>query len=150
MRKPADLLSSGILNAIGVGALIEGIRLDLGKPTEPGPGFYPFIIGIILIVLASTLLIQALRGRTTGSEPFGELRGSAILIASISFCVLTLEPLGYVISMFFLAVIVQCVLQNKSWWRIALVGFVLSIGSYVLFDTLLGVLLPRGILEGIF
>jgi hypothetical protein len=53
---------------------------------------------------------------------------------------------GYVISTIMLSAVVLRVLETKSWWVLAVVSLVLSIGSYLLFVRLLGVTLPNGIL----
>ncbi len=58
-----------------------------------------------------------------------------------------LERVGYVISTIMLSVVILRILETKSWWVLAGVSLILSIGSYVVFDRLLGVTLPSGILK---
>ena len=43
MRKGGDIFASIFFICIGVGFAVGGIRLHLGTPTEPQPGFFPFL-----------------------------------------------------------------------------------------------------------
>ncbi len=136
-----------ILILIGAGVIVGALKLRVGSATEPQPGFFPFVGGVLLLVLSSVLLVQALRGRGIGSRAFGELRRPAILIAAMVVYVIILEGVGYVIATIILSAVILRILETKSWWALAVVSLVLSIGSYLLFDRLLGVTLPSGILR---
>jgi putative tricarboxylic transport membrane protein len=59
----------------------------------------------------------------------------------------TLDPLGYIISTIFLSVVILRILDSKSWWKLSAVSFASSIGTFVLFDRILGVTLPLGVLK---
>jgi hypothetical protein len=124
MRKTGDILGSLILIFAGIMVIIGSIGLRLGTPTEPQPGFLPFVSAIILIILSLILLIQAFHGSSTGFQ--------TVVIATI-----------------ILSAVILRVLDTRTWWKVAAVSLALSIGSYVLFDGLLGVTLPHGILEGV-
>ena len=145
-QKLKDSLAGVILILIGAGVIIGALKLRVGSATEPQPGFFPFVGGALLLVLSSILLVQALRGRSLGTKAFGELRRPAILIAAMVVYVMILDGVGYVIATIMLSAVVLRILETKSWWVLAVVSLVLSIGSYVLFDRLLGVTLPSGIL----
>jgi putative tricarboxylic transport membrane protein len=64
--------------------------------------------------------------------------------------VLIFDIAGYILATVILSVIVLRVLEPKTRWIFAVVSLILAIGSYLLFDRLLGVLLPGGILERFF
>ena len=149
MIQKGDLFASlfGIL--LGAAVIIGSIRLRLGTPTEPQPGFYPFMAGIILIVLCGILLIRAFSGRSPGGETIGEIRRPVILILGLFVYSVVLDLLGYVIATVILSGVVLCVLDTKGWWKIAVISLVLSCGTYFLFDRLLDVSLPVGILAGL-
>jgi len=40
-------------------------------------------------------------------------------------------------------------LESKSWWKLVTISVAASIGTYVLFDRIMGVTLPLGILKGV-
>jgi len=139
-------LAGLIFVLIGVGVIIGALTLRVGSATEPQPGFFPFVGGVLLLILSSILFVQGLRGRSLGTKAFGELRRPAILIVAMVVYVVILDGVGYVIATIMLSAIVLRILETKSWWVIVVASLVLSVGSYILFDRLLGVTLPNGIL----
>jgi putative tricarboxylic transport membrane protein len=149
MRKTSDVWASLILIFIGVMVVFSSIKLHLGTPREPQPGFFPFVSALILITLSVLLLVHAFRGHSTGFRAFGDLWRPVALIIDLFFYSIFLDFLGYVIATIVLSVVILLVLDTKTWWKLAVVSLALSIGSYLLFDRLLGVTLPHGILEGI-
>jgi putative tricarboxylic transport membrane protein len=148
MRRKGDVLGSLFCILIGGAVMIASARLRLGTPGEPQPGFFPFTAGMILAGLALILLIQALLGRGQKAEAFGELWRPVILIIGLLVYSIVLDFLGYVVATIILSVVILRVLDTKTWWKLAAVSLVLSIGTYLLFDRLLGVELP-GILAGL-
>jgi putative tricarboxylic transport membrane protein len=146
MRKTGDVIGSLVLLFVSAWAIIGGIKLHLGKASEPQPGFFPFWGGVVIAVLSGILLVQALSGRSKGSEPFGALWRPLIMIIGLIVYVAFLDSLGYIISTLVLAIILLRVLGTKKPWVLALAALIIAFVSYVLFDRLLNVTLPRGVL----
>ena len=145
MRKSGQIVMGICFLGIGVGFTIGAIRLEIGRPTEPQPGFFPFLDGVILIVLSAIFLFQALGGRAGETHAFGKLWGPAIMVLGLILYVASLETLGYIICTALLAAVMLRVLETR--FRVLVpVSLLLAIGSYTLFDRLLGVPLPGGLL----
>jgi len=134
--------------SIGIGFTIGAIHLQIGRPTEPQPGFFPFLDGVTLIVLSAIFLFQALGGRAGETHAFGKLRGPAIVVLGLILYVASLDTLGYIIATAFLSAVMLWVLETRSRVLVA-VSLLLSIGTYTLFSRLLGVTLPGGLLAKI-
>lgn len=149
MKKRGDIVGSFFGTFIGVAVMIGAIRLRLGTPSEPQPGFFPFVAGVILVVLCVILLLRAFSGRGEGADPFGELWRPAILAIGLFTYSLLLDSMGYIIATIILSLVVLRVLDTKTWLKLVAISLILSIGTYFLFDRLLDVPLPRGILTGI-
>ena len=149
MRKSGDVLASLFLIFVGMGVIIGGSKLSIGTVREPQAGFFPFVGGVSLIVLCLILLIQGLRGRSAGIQAFGELLRPVFLILGMVVYILLFDLVGYIIATIILSIIVLRILDTKSWWVIAGVSFSLAVGTYILFDRLLSMPLPGGILERI-
>jgi putative tricarboxylic transport membrane protein len=150
MRKLGDLFASLFFIALGIGVTVGGIRLGLGKIVEPEPGFFPFLSGVTLTILSLVLFFQALIGRRAGTRASGKLWRPAAIVMGLVIYVLIFDIAGYILSTVILSVIVLRVLEPKTRWIFAVVSLILAVGSYLLFDRLLGVLLPGGILERFF
>jgi putative tricarboxylic transport membrane protein len=145
MRKSGDIVVGLFFLAIGIVFMIGAVKLKVGVPTEPRPGFFPFIDGIILIVLSGLFLFQAWGGKAGRSQAFGKMGGPILVVLTLILYVVTLETLGYIITTTILSAVVMKVMETRP--RIlVLVSLTLAVVSYLLFDRLLGVTLPRGLL----
>jgi putative tricarboxylic transport membrane protein len=132
---------------MGAGAVVGAVQLQIGSPDEPQPGFFPFLAGLILVVLSGLLIIQALRGRSSGGEPFTHLKQPVLAMLGLVGYVLLLEPLGYVLATAALTAVLLFVLKVRRGLSYWLTLVLLPVGSYFLFDRLLDVPLPEGILS---
>jgi putative tricarboxylic transport membrane protein len=146
MRKLGDVIGGLFLLFISIGAILGAMRLHVGKVSEPQPGFFPFCGGVALAVVSGILLFQALSGRSKGTEAFGALWRPIIMIIGLVVYVALLDSLGYIIATIVLSAILLRVLGTKKWWVLAMATLIIAFGSYILFDRLLNVTLPGGIL----
>lgn len=146
MRNAADRVGSFFLFILGLGAVFGAIRLKVGSPTEPQPGFFPFLGGLSLIVLSTIIFIKGRIGQSQEKIAFGEVGRPALLLVVMVGLVAVLGSVGYVIGTFIASGLILRILKVKSWWTLILTSLCLSIGTYVLFDKLLGIDLPVGVL----
>jgi putative tricarboxylic transport membrane protein len=146
-RNWSDIIGSLILIIIGTSVVVGSIRLRIGTPTNPQPGFFPFLGGVILVGLSLILLAYGWRGHGKRIEAFGEIRRPAILVMAMAGYVGVLDHLGYVPATFLIALVILRVLGVKSWKVLGLASVLLAGGTYLLFARLLGIELPAGILE---
>jgi putative tricarboxylic transport membrane protein len=145
MRKPGQIVAGLCFLAIGIGFTVGAVKLQIGVPTEPQPGFFPFWDGVILIALSAVFLFKAWGGQVGESQAFGRLGGPAVVVLALVLYVATMETLGYVITTALLSAAVLKVLETKS-RVLVLMSLILSVASYLIFDRLLGVTLPLGLL----
>jgi hypothetical protein len=145
MRKPGQIVAGLCFLAIGIGFTVGAVRLQIGVPTEPQPGFFPFWDGVILIALSAVFLFQAWGGRVGESHAFGRLGGPAVVVLALVLYVATMETVGYVITTALLSAAVLKVLETKP-RVLVLMSLILAVASYLIFDRLLGVTLPLGLL----
>jgi putative tricarboxylic transport membrane protein len=147
MRKPGEIIVGLCFLAIGIGFTAGAVKLQIGVPTEPRPGFFPFMDGIILIVLSALFLIYTRSKRTEENDcqVAGKLSGPILIVLTLILYVATLEMLGYVITTALLSAVVLKVMETKL-RVLVLVSLILPVVSYLIFDRLLGVTLPRGLL----
>jgi putative tricarboxylic transport membrane protein len=147
MKNLTDMAGSLVLILLGIGAVIGAIGLRVGTPTEPQPGFFPFLSGAFIIILSSIIFVQGCLGRSKSKISLGEIQRPAMLVAVLIVFVALLEPLGYVIASPFVVALVLRIMGIKSWRVLLVTSLALSIGTFVLFDRLLGITLPVGILS---
>jgi putative tricarboxylic transport membrane protein len=146
MKNAGDAVGSLFLFLLGIGAVFGAIRLKVGSPTEPQPGFFPFLGGFSLIVLSTIIFFKGRIGQSQEKIAFGEIGRPALLLAVMIALVAVLDSVGYVVGTFLASGIILRILNVKSWRIIIFTSLCLSIGTYVLFDKLLGIDLPVGVL----
>lgn len=114
---------------------------------EPvGPRAFPMITAALIGICGTVLLIQG-GGK---AEPVGDrtLWGLLMLVATLFVYAIAFERLGYILSTLAMAAVVAR-LFGASWVQAGISGVVLSVGSYLLFDHGLDVVLPTGVLGGL-
>lgn len=127
--------------------------ISLGYPrgtmAQPGPGLYPLLLGILVLVASIGSLIFDLLNPIQGTLkiPKGNNLGRVLAVAggAVSY-VLLLPYAGHLLASMVVVFVVFQAMGLPSWP--AKIGFtiVLALGSYYLFDVLLKVPLPKGIL----
>jgi putative tricarboxylic transport membrane protein len=147
MKNSADIVAGLVLIFVGIGVIVGAMGLRVGTPTEPQPGFFPFLSGVSILILSSILLILGWLGRTKSRIRFGEMGRPVKVMAVLIAFVALLDPLGYLITSLIVVALVLHIMGIKSWRALLTTGLGLSIGTFVLFDRLLGITLPVGILS---
>jgi hypothetical protein len=68
-RRLAEVWTAAAMAAAGAVVSIESLTHDIGwNATGPGPGYFPFRVGLLLIAAAAIVLFQQLR--SADSQPF--------------------------------------------------------------------------------
>lgn len=136
-----------VLLVLGALVFIVSWGYGFGTFRKPGPGLYPFFIGLFIMVLSFVLLILELRAKS--SPPLFETGGiKTFFLMTLTFCLwIVLMPLlGYiVISM--LATYAFCkVMKLEGWVKPLALSLGTAVFIYLMFDYWLYIDLPRGIL----
>lgn len=126
------------------------VKFGLGTFRYPGPGFFPFLVGLVLLFLSIGMIGTAMKERAKSLNfkewPSFHKNVSATLLVLFAYA-FTLEPLGYVLGSFLLFIYLFKFPAGKRWW----VSFVLSVLvvsiTYYFFGVLLKTQFPKGILN---
>ncbi len=130
---------------------VEAYRLKLGGVNNPGPGFFPFCGGLVVLVLSLVALFQSMAkkkkdaGETTRQ---GSLRwwNIVIILLAIAAYAFSLEKIGFLMNSFLFMCLLLKVVEPQT-WKTAIVGAVITtVAANFLFNVIFGAQLPRGIL----
>ena len=138
------------LVALGLYVAIEARSLGLWTTLGPGPGLLPLILGIALLGLTAAWIVQTVAARRRGADEAADphvgerldrpyslgIVGGLILLAAL------MDLLGFQISMAVFLFVELIWLGRQKWWLAAVVALIGSVGTFVLFDRVLGVALP--------
>ena len=144
--KASDIGSSFFLMALGGFVVWQSRKLSLGVPRAPGPGFFPFCLGLLLIGVALAILVYGLKQKNESQKAVVSKGRVILALSSIFAYSLLLEPLGYLLSTFFLMFLLLRMMVRKIWWFGPVVACLITLISYIMFKVWLKVFLPTGIL----
>lgn len=122
-------------------------KLSLGTFQEPGSGLFPFICGAGILILC--LIWFAINPKINTCEVLwkkGAWIAPVIAMVIIILYTFGLETLGYCVSTFIFLIAWQVVIVREKWVKTGIIAVIGTVAMYVLFDYLLGVPLPRGLL----
>ena len=141
---------SGIVLLLVSGVVIQQSVwvLRLFDHGQPGSGFMPFGLGVILAVLASLIIFTNLgpdEKRVPFWQPMAWLRPLLSLVIMAAY-VIAFDDLGAVTSVVILVTAWLLLLEKKAVWVAALTGVATGLVVYVVFERLLMTPFPRGLL----
>jgi putative tricarboxylic transport membrane protein len=146
-RGLTDRVLGAVLAAVGLAAIVAAQAIEvrfMGDPVGPKP--FPTIAGAVL--LACGLLVAARPGPPVAWPPAGRLGAIAAAAAALALYALLMRPLGFVLATA-LAVAVSAMVFGGRAWASALLGVGFGGALYALFDRLLEIPLPKGLLAGL-
>ena len=137
---------------LGIIFTILATGYQIGRVTQPGPGFLPLGVGLLLIVFSLVILGQGLQSlkNLEAVVPFskpGGLKKVAYIVLLLLVLGFFFEEIGLLITVFLLLTLSMLVAELKSWKKIIFLGLVTTLGVYILFVLLLSQQLPRGFLR---
>jgi putative tricarboxylic transport membrane protein len=128
---------------------IESARLPLGSLGDPGPGLLPLGAGAILGMLSCVCYAQARltksQGVTQAWFPQERWKGLGLVLSALIGYAICLEFLGFLLTTFFLMIILFRGVEPQKWTVTILGSALTSFLSYALFQLWLKTQLPTGI-----
>ena len=116
--------------------------LPFGKVGLPGPGFFPFALGIILAVLALAIVAYTLIYETEARVVFLGHRDVLIALAALVGLAATFEQMDAYLTMGIFAAVLLLFIARAAPWRAALGSVLGMVGVWLMFRVALGVRLP--------
>jgi hypothetical protein len=149
MRR-ANIAAALLLIGLAGYLLFEGRALRFGTMRVPQTAFFPSVLAVLLLFCSLIALLQALRETKAGPTPGkieteGWFRIGATLAILVGFAA-ALESLGFLLSTFLLMVLLLRAIEAPPWPKVMVVALVTALLAYFLFDWLLGIPLPAGVL----
>jgi hypothetical protein len=139
VRHPKDFFAGLLFIAFGIAAFAIGGHYPLGTTARMGPGYFPRLLGVLLIALGA---IVALRGLKLEGEPirFGSLKPVAIVLGSVVLFGLLSPHIGLVFASIMLIVMSSAASAEFRWKEALVSGVVLAAGAVLVFIVGLGLL----------
>lgn len=126
---------------------LEAVQVPVGSLNMPGAGFFPLLLGVLLCLLACLLFVVNLR---SPAAVFPRLRPEQpevyTLTATMLAAVWLFERAGFLLTTTLFLLVMLKTLGKLGWPATVGVAVLTSLGSYLLFERVLMIALPTGIL----
>ena len=132
IRSQEDFWSGVMFIGFGLAAIIIARDYPTGNAMRMGPGYFPTMIGGLLVVFGA--IISAISFRTPGAG-IGTWPWRAIVLMSVAFVLFAwgMEHLGFIPSLAILIVVSSFSTPHFRWKEMALETVVMIAGSWAVF-----------------
>jgi hypothetical protein len=132
IRDPQDFWAGMMFMAFGVAAIFFARSYAFGTSAKMGPGYFPTVLGGILIALG---LITSLRGLAFAGPAVSRFNWKPLLLVLGSICLFAaaLQSLGLVIAIFALIIVSALGGHEFKLKEVLILALCLTIGSVAIF-----------------
>lgn len=144
IKNQKDFWSGLMFIAVGIGFAWGATNYSFGNSARPGPGYFPFGLGVLLAILGAMVLFKSLTIESEGGGLVGKWAWKPLLIiaGSVAGFGFVLPKLGMIVSLPLL-VIVSAMAGDEFHWKDALINAViLTVMSWVIFIYGLSLTIP--------
>lgn len=142
-ERRGSILVAAALAVTGIVFIWQSALLDLGNIGLPGPGFFPLVLGAVLLVSSVMIAIGRWRSGEGEAVELGH-RDVLVVIAALLAVPLMFEPLGAYITLgLFGAALLVLIARAPLLLAVAAAGAGMA-ACWYFFQVLLGLQLPSG------
>jgi hypothetical protein len=144
IKSQKDFWSGLMFIAVGLGFAWGSTNYSFGVAARPGPGYFPFGLGLLLAVLGGAVLFNALAIETEDGEPVGAFawRPLIIIVGSVAISGLLLPRLGMFITLPLLVVMSASASEEFKLKEALLNAVILTVFSWAIFIYGLNLTIP--------
>lgn len=144
IKSQKDFWSGLMFVVTGLGFTAGATSYSFGTSARPGPGYFPFGLGLILAVLGALILFKSLTIETEGGDPIGAIgwRPLSIIVGSTVLFGFLLPWLGMFIALPLLVVSSALAGDEFHWGEALANAAILTAGSWAVFIWGLNLVIP--------
>jgi hypothetical protein len=135
IKSQRDFVSGLMFLVVGVAFAWGATEYSFGTSARPGPGYFPFGLGILLAILGALVLFKALTLESEGGDPIGKIawRPLLVIVAAVALFGVALPRLGLICTLPLLITMSALAGQEFQWRDVLISSVVLTLGSWALF-----------------
>jgi hypothetical protein len=144
IKHPRDFWAGLMFLAVGVAFAWGATAYSFGASARPGPGYFPFGLGVLLALLGAVEVFQALAFETDDDTAIGKFAWRPLLTitGAVLLFGLALPTLGMVVALPLLVIVASFAGDEFRWREVLLDSLVLTVGSWVIFNWGLSLTIP--------
>ena len=144
IKSQKDFWSGLMFIVVGLAFAWGATTYSFGSSARPGPGYFPFGLGILLAILGALVLFGALTVETEDGDPIGRwaFRPLLIIMSAVALFGFLLPRLGLLASLPIL-IVMASLAGDEFHWKDAIISVVvLTLGSWLIFIKGLNLVIP--------
>ena len=144
IKSERDFRTGLMFQEVGIGFAWGATSYSFGNSARPGPGYFPFGLGVLLAVLGAMVLFKALTIETEDGEKVGSFAWKPLIVILVAVGIFgaILPRLGLLISLPLLVAISSWASDEFSWKATVINAVVLTAMSWVIFVKGLSLTIP--------
>jgi uncharacterized membrane protein len=144
IKNQKDFWSGLMFIVAGVGFAWGATNYSFGSAARPGPGYFPFGLGILLAILGVLILLKSMVGKLAEGERIGKIAWRPLLLITLSVVVfgLALPRLGMVLSLPVLVLIASYAGDEFHIGEVIVNSIILTVFSWAIFIWGLSLTIP--------
>jgi hypothetical protein len=144
LKSQKDFWSGLMFIVAGIAFAWGATAYNFGSAARPGPGYFPFGLGVLLAILGAIVLLKSLTVDTPDGDPVEKFAWRPIIVITLSLVVFgfVLPKLGMIISLPLLVVMASFAGDEFHPEEVAINAAVLTVGSWLIFIKGLGLTIP--------
>ena len=146
-RLPWEVVFDLVITILGIVVILISLKYGFGAFRRPGPGLYPFFIGLCIAGFGAVLLLSEFRN--LARPPLfgkGEIQTFLLMVTVFCLWIVLMPLLGYVVVTLLATFGFGKIMKLEGWRKPLAISAGTTLFIYLLFDYWLYIDLPRGIL----
>lgn len=152
--RTADIVTGAIIMAFGLLVVFDSVRLGFGwEENGPQAGFYPFVMGMIMVIGCIIIIIQAIqrKGVAKSDKPFiprEAVKPVLQVVIPATMMVAATEYIGlYLAAAIYMGIYMRWI-GKHSWKTVLPITLIVPSVTWYVFEKLFLIPMPQGSLMG--
>ena len=144
IKSQRDFVSGLMFVVAGIAFAWGATSYSFGSSARPGPGYFPFGLGVILAVLGGLVLFKSVTIESHGGDRIGKIawRPLALILGAVLMFGFLLPRVGLVITTPLLIAVASLAGDEFDWKEVVVLSVILTVGSWAVFVKGLSLTLP--------
>lgn len=144
IKSERDFWSGLMFVVVGLSFAWGATGYTFGSSARPGPGYFPFGLGILLALMGAFTLFEALTIETEDGEKIGDWAFKPLIwiVASVVGFGWALPHLGMAIALPILVIVAAMAGDEFHWKEAVINAAILTVGSWLIFIVGLKLVIP--------
>ncbi len=135
IKSQKDFWSGLMFVVLGVAFAWGATAYSFGSSARPGPGYFPFGLGVLLAILGAVVLFTALTIEVEAGDPIGAWGWKPLIVITAAVVIMgvILPRLGLIVSLPILVLVAAWAGDEFHWKDAVINAIILTAGSWFIF-----------------